>query len=121
MGRKRRASKAKRRGQDRAASLRGFLTACGGSAGPSAATWSPFSKAAWGLPGASEISSQRDLLLPVLRLLTAEGEGQRSGDGMGCMITTSWPCGQEATRVKRDGGVGRGSALGSPTLRDTEA
>lgn len=37
------------------------------------------------------------------------------------MITTSWPCGQEVTRVKRDGGVGRGSALGSPTLRDTEA
>lgn len=60
-------SKAKRRGQYRAASIRGFLMACGSSAGPSAATWSPFSKAAWGLPGASEISSQRDLLLPVLR------------------------------------------------------
>lgn len=48
-GREMRASKLKHRGQYRAASTLGFLTAAvAENAGPLAAIWPPFSEAAWG-------------------------------------------------------------------------
>lgn len=45
------------------------------------------------------LSCQRDLRLSTLRLLQAESEGQRSGDGVVCRLM----CGQEATRMRRLG------------------
>lgn len=61
--------------------------------------------------GASEISGQRDLLLPVPRLLREESGEQSSGDGVVGRIVR----GQEETRVKRGQGGGRENVLGSST------
>lgn len=86
LGREEEESKVKCRGQHRAASTLGFLMAVVVTESRStAAIWSPFSKAAWGgLPGASEISDQRDLLLSMVRPLKSESEGK--GQEMGWFV-----------------------------------
>lgn len=59
--------------------------------------------------GASEISGQRDLLLPVLKLLREESEEQSSGDGVVCRIISG---ARKYQGVERSG-WGQENALGS--------
>lgn len=104
----------KHRGQYRAASVLGFLVAAvvaAGRAGPFAAIWFPFSRATWGLPSAFEMSGQRALLLPVLRLLKAESEGKDQEMG--------WFAGSEVWPGSNQDGDrfgGRENALGARHL-----